>query len=335
LINVFPANRQSIREVVFRIKTEADFVKVCLDVFRYQVSENPVYAEWTKALGIDISSVKTIAEIPFLPVSFFKTHVVKSGINPPEIIFTSSGTTGMVTSSHAVADLKLYQESYLKGFELFYGKPLDYVIIGLLPAYLERPGSSLVNMAEGLSRKSGNPQNGFFLYEHSKLKDLLGKLAKQNQKTWLIGVSFALLDFAELHPPAWENLTVVETGGMKGRRKEMIREDLHETIRSSWNVTHLHSEYGMTELLSQAYLRDNGRFETPPWMKIMIRETSDPLTYAGFGKTGGVNVIDLANLDSCAFIATQDLGRQAGDGSFEILGRFDNSDVRGCNLLVE
>ena len=312
-----------------------DFAKVCIEIFRYQAAENNVYADWIKALGRNISSIETVKDIPFLPVSFFKTHKAISGEYQPETIFTSSGTTGLITSSHAVADLSLYQESYLKGFKLFYGAAEDYVIIGLLPAYLERPGSSLVNMTEGLIKASRNPESGFFLYEHEKLKDLLNKLAVQNQKTWVIGVSFALLDFAALHPPAWKNLTVVETGGMKGRRKEMIREELHETIRSTWNISNLHSEYGMTELLSQAYLQDTGKFKSPPWMKISIRETGDPLTPAGFGKTGGVNIIDLANLDSCAFIATQDLGKQYEDVIFEILGRFDNSDIRGCNLLID
>jgi hypothetical protein len=248
--------------------------------------------------------------------------------------FSSSGTTGQITAQHHVSDSYIYEQSLLNGFKLEYGAPVDWVIIGLLPAYLERSGSSLVYMTEILIRESRKSESGFYLNNYAELSNLLQTLKDANKKVWLIGVSFALLDLAELKPAAWENLVVVETGGMKGRRKEMIREDLHQTIKNTWPIARLHSEYGMTELFSQAWMNDSGKFHTPAWMKVMIRETDDPFSYAENGKTGGINVVDLANLDSCAFISTSDLGKKFEDGTFDVLGRFDHSDVRGCNLMV-
>ena len=269
-----------------------------------------------------------------MPVEFFKNFSIQSWQGEPATTFFSSGTTGQITSKHLVADTHIYEHSLLKGFRLEYGDPLDWIIIGLLPAYLERPGSSLVYMTDILIRESGQQESGFYLNNYDELLALLNRLKVENRKVWLMGVSFALLDMAEKHPEAWENLVVVETGGMKGRRKEMIRADLHETIRRTWPISRLHSEYGMTELFSQAWLNDSGRFNTPPWMKVMIRETDDPFSYAENGKTGGINVVDLANLDSCSFISTSDLGKKHTDETFDVLGRFDHSDVRGCNLMI-
>ena len=308
---------------------------MCLRVFKYQALHTPIYKEWVNALHINLNSVSSIEQIPFLPVNMFRDHAVLSNGLTPAITFSSSGTTGMITSSHHVVEANLYEESFLKGFERIYGDVREYVILGLLPAYLERPGSSLVYMTQGLIEQSGQKESGFYLNELDALVEMLHALKRDNKKVWLIGVSFALLDLAEKHPPVWDGLTVVETGGMKGRRKEMIREELHATIKSGWPLTHIHSEYGMTELLSQAWMGDLGRFVCPPWMDIYIRDANDPMAYVPNGKTGGINVIDLANLDSCAFISTQDLGKRWEDGTFDVLGRFDNSDLRGCNLMVQ
>ncbi|HPH82579.1 MAG TPA: acyl transferase [Flavobacteriales bacterium] len=303
-------------------------------VFRYQSIWNPVYRAWIKALKINPEEITHPNDIPYLPIQFFKDQRVFNSQTTSVLEFSSSGTTGMTTSIHHVADTLLYEESFTAGFIREYGSPSDSVILGLLPAYLERPGSSLVYMTEGLIRQSGRAESGFYLNNLSELLDVLKRMASQNQRVWLIGVSFALLDLALLAPPVWRELTVVETGGMKGRRKEMIREELHSTIRETWPVAHLHSEYGMTELFSQAWMNDSGRFHCPPWMDIHIRDANDPFTYVEAGKSGGINVIDLANLDSCSFIATQDLGVKGKDGTFDVIGRFDTSDLRGCNLLV-
>jgi hypothetical protein len=296
--------------------------------------QNPVYANWLKALNVNPSEVKVRSGIPFLPIGFFKNHAVYAGESVPELRFSSSGTTGSSVSTHLVSEAAIYDESIFKGFELIYGKPENQVIIGLLPSYLERPDSSLIYMCKQLIERSGHPESGFYLNNHTELMHALGRLKQQDKPVWLIGVSFALLDLAELAPPVWEKLVVVETGGMKGRRKELIREELHTTIRKSWPVKHLHSEYGMTELLSQAWMGDDGFFRCPAWMKVQIHDPGDPFQKLETGKTGSIQVIDLANLDSCSFIATQDLGKLNNDGSFEVLGRFDASDIRGCNLLV-
>jgi hypothetical protein len=273
-------------------------------------------------------------QIPFLPISFFKTHKIIENQAFADVIFSSSGTTGIDNSQHFVQNVKLYEESYLKGFEQYYGDINDYCILALLPNYLERQGSSLIYMVEDLIKKSNHPESGFYLYEHGQLEEKLNRLKANKQKTILIGVTYALLDFVENFPINFPELVVMETGGMKGRRKEMIREELHQTLCEGFGVSEIHSEYGMTELLSQAYSKGNGIFETLPWMKVLIRDTNDPLTFLSNGKTGGINVIDLANINSCSFIATQDLGKIHTDNTFEVLGRFDNSDIRGCNLMV-
>ncbi len=331
---MFPPERNPLRNSIFKISSQEEFRDLCLAVFRYQSIWNPVYHAWIKALNINSDEIIHPNDIPFLPIQFFKDQRVFNTQASSLLEFSSSGTTGMTTSIHYVADPLLYEESFSQGFIREYGSPADSVILGLLPAYLERPGSSLVYMTEGLIRQSEQPESGFYLNNLTDLIQLLKKLASENRRVWLIGVSFALLDLALLEPPVWPGLTVVETGGMKGRRKEMIREELHATIRETWPVAHLHSEYGMTELFSQAWMNDSGRFHCPPWMDIRIRDANDPFTYLDEGKSGGINVIDLANLDSCSFIATQDLGEKGKDGTFDVIGRFDTSDLRGCNLLV-
>lgn len=334
-LQVFPQERNTLIDRIFSIKTKAEFDLVCLDVFHYQVVNNPVYSKWFNALSLDVNVIHHVEEIPFMPIEFFKSQRVISGNEDVEVTFTSSGTTGLVTSSHYICDTDIYKQSYLEGFKLEYGDPSEWVIIGLLPAYLERPGSSLVHMTQGLIEASGKPESGFFLYNLEELKEKLVQLAIRKQKVWLIGVSFALLDLAEMSPSAWPQLVIVETGGMKGRRKELIRSELHQQIKQSWPIEHLHSEYGMTELLSQAWMKKDERFVCPPWMKIAIRDASDPFQLLSENKNGGIQIIDLANIDSCSFISTSDLGKKFEDGSFEVLGRFDNSDIRGCNLLVD
>jgi phenylacetate-coenzyme A ligase PaaK-like adenylate-forming protein len=280
------------------------------------------------------SDVKHIEDIPFLPIQFFKTHQVVSTNNPIEKTFTSSGTTGSITSKHLVTDLTLYEGSYLEGFKHFYGNIEDYVVLALLPSYLERDGSSLIYMANDLISKSKQPESGFYLNNLVDLAQTILQLEASGQKTVLMGVSFALLDLIEQFQFNLKHTIVMETGGMKGRRKEIIRQELHHILRTGFGITQIHSEYGMTELLSQAYSKGNGVFDCPPWMKILTRDTEDALTLQKPNKTGGINVIDLANLNSCSFIATQDLGKVDENGQFEIIGRFDNSDIRGCNLMA-
>lgn len=269
-----------------------------------------------------------------MPVEFFKSHQVVTGGGEPDVVFTSSGTTGMITSSHLVTDVSWYVESFRRAFHLFYGDITEYTVLALLPSYLERKGSSLIYMAQDLTAQSSNPDSGFYLYNHDALFSNLQKQQQLGKPTILIGVTFALLDFVEQYTIDFPELVVMETGGMKGRRKEMIREDLHQTLCNGFGVNSIHSEYGMTELLSQAYSKGEGIFNCPPWMRILTRDPNDPLTLVVGGRTGGVNIIDLANINSCSFIATQDLGKVYADGSFEVLGRFDNSDIRGCNLLI-
>jgi phenylacetate-coenzyme A ligase PaaK-like adenylate-forming protein len=330
---IFPPRRSSLAEKIFEVSNEWQFSELALEIFQFQFTNNSIYRTWCENLSRTPASIRTLSDVPFMPVEFFKNFSIKSWSGDPITSFSSSGTTGQITSQHHVADTYIYELSLMKGFQLEYGDPSDWIIIGLLPAYLERPGSSLVYMTDILIRASRQHESGFYLNNYDELLSLLVRLKAENRKVWLIGVSFALLDIAEKLPEAWENLVVVETGGMKGRRKEMIRADLHETIKSTWPISRLHSEYGMTELFSQAWMNDSGRFHTPPWMKVMIRETDDPFSYAEIGKTGGINVVDLANLDSCAFISTSDLGKKFDDETFDVLGRFDHSDVRGCNLM--
>lgn len=319
---------------IFNINNADDFEEVALDIFKFQYENNEVYRDFCIHLRKSPKNVSSSLEIPFLPISFFKTHKVTSTQKEPETIFTSSGTTQSTTSKHFVPDIELYEKSFLKAFELFYGMPKDFCILALLPSYLEREGSSLIYMVNSLIEKSGHPHSGFYLHNLEELHQKLKILESKGTKTLLIGVSFALLDLVEQYPSTLTNTIVMETGGMKGRRKELIREELHQILKKGLGVEHIHSEYGMTELLSQGYSKGNGIFETPPWMKIVTRDTEDPLSIQPNGKTGGVNVIDLANLYSCSFIATQDLGKTHPNGTFEVLGRFDDSDIRGCNLMV-
>ncbi len=319
---------------IFSIASENDFQKLALAVFKFQFENNPVYRSFCDLLYKHPSDVKTIADIPFLPIQFFKSHRVLSSKADLQDTFTSSGTTGSTTSKHLVTDLGLYETSFRQGFKHFYGNINDYVILALLPNYLEREGSSLIYMVNDMITASNHKESGFYLDNLSELKERLITLDSEGKKTVLIGVSFALLDLVELHQFQLKNTIVMETGGMKGRRKELIREELHHILKRGFGVDNIHSEYGMTELLSQAYSKGNGVFECPNWMRILTRDPEDALSLQPLNKTGGLNVIDLANLNSCAFIATQDLGRVNEDQSFEIIGRFDSSDIRGCNLMV-
>jgi phenylacetate-coenzyme A ligase PaaK-like adenylate-forming protein len=322
------------KQQVFSIKNEQQFNEVALQVFSHQAENCIIYKEFIAGLNIDPLKVNTIDQIPFLPIEFFKTHAILSSADHVEVVFTSSGTTGITSSSHFVTDAGWYVESFGSAFRLFYDDIENYTILALLPSYLEREGSSLIYMADDLIKQSNNADSGFFLYNHDELCQRLKKQQRAQKPTLLIGVTFALLDFVESHAINFPELIVMETGGMKGRRKEMIREELHEQLCKGFGVDMIHSEYGMTELLSQAYSKGNGIFTCPPWMKIVTRDTNDPMTLLNNGATGGINVIDLANINSCSFIATQDLGKVYEDNSFEVLGRFDNSDIRGCNLLI-
>jgi hypothetical protein len=322
------------KEQVFSISSANQFDALALQLFKYQARECKTYRDFIKGLKTDPAEVTNVSQIPFLPISFFKNHAVKSDTTQAETIFTSSGTTRMVTSQHFVTDIAWYEESFRKAFELFYGDIKSYTVLALLPSYLEREGSSLIYMAADLIKQSENTDSGFYLYNHEELYQQLTKQQAESKPTLLIGVTFALLDFVEQYQLNFPELVVMETGGMKGRRKEMIREELHSILCNGFGVNAIHSEYGMTELLSQAYSKGEGVFACPPWMRIMIRDTNDPLSWVAENKTGGINVIDLANINSCSFIATQDLGRLSSNGEFEVLGRFDNADIRGCNLLI-
>lgn len=319
---------------IFTISSQKQFEKIALKVFRFQYENNLVYNEFCQFLKTDPHKVKSLQQIPFLPIQFFKSHAVVSNSNPIQETFTSSGTTGMITSKHLVTDVSLYEESYRRGFAEFYGNIEDYVVLALLPSYLEREGSSLIYMVKDLIELSNQVDSGFYLNDHDTLITKLLELDNQGQNVILFGVTFALLDLIEKLPFQLQHTIIMETGGMKGRRKEMIREELHEQLCQGFGVSAIHSEYGMTELLSQAYSLGDGVFECPAWMQILVRDTEDALTYIDNGKTGGINVIDLANINSCSFIATQDLGKKNPNNSFEVLGRFDNSDIRGCNLMV-
>lgn len=321
-------------KAIFNIKSEEEFDALAIEVFKFQFETNRVYRSFCDLLYKHPSEVNSVQQIPFLPIQFFKSHKVVSGSYDVHKIFTSSGTTGSKASKHYVTDLSLYKASFNKGFKYFYGNIEDYVVLALLPSYLERDGSSLIYMVDDLIRQSKHSVSGFFLDNHDKLVETITHLEQKEQKTLLIGVSFALLNLLEKHKFDLKNTIIMETGGMKGRRKELIRKDLHDKLRAGFGVPKVHSEYGMTELLSQAYSKGGLEFKTPPWMKICIRDTEDALNIIGTNRSGGINVIDLANVNSCSFIATQDLGKLNDSGGFEVLGRFDNSDIRGCNLLV-
>lgn len=323
-----------LKDQIFNISSEEEFLQTCLEVFKFQYLNNKIYNKFCKLLNKDPENTLAPEDIPFLPIEFFKTKKVVSFEGKEADIFTSSGTTGSVTSKHYVKDLHIYEESFFKGFQQFYGNPEDMVILALLPSYLERKGSSLIYMVQHLIENSKHPESGFYLHDLNELAKKLKKLDNSGKKVLLIGVSFALLDLVEKHQFQLKNTIVMETGGMKGRRKEMIRRELHGTLSKGFGLEYIHSEYGMTELLSQAYSKGEGIFKTPAWMKILIRDPEDALTLLPQEKTGGINVIDLANLYSCSFIATQDLGKSLNKNTLEILGRFDNSDIRGCNLML-
>lgn len=318
---------------IMAIKSESDFEEMSLKLFDYQMENNLIYAPYA-ALILKGKIPTNIYEIPFLPIDFFKQEQIICQGKGVEEVFLSSGTTGD-QSRHLVSDLSIYQKSFTKSFELFYGEITDYCILSLLPNYREREGSSLIYMVDELIRKSEHEKSGFYLNDYEGLSETIAELEKKKQKTILIGVSYALLDLAENFPQILEYTTIIETGGTKGKRKEFLKEELHKILKNSFGLQNIHSEYGMTELLSQSYSKGKGIFKSPPWKKVLIRDTNDPLSIIGEHKTGGINIIDLANIYSCPFIATQDLGKTYDDGSFSVLGRFDNSDVRGCNLLVE
>ncbi len=323
---------------LFSISDARSFEPLALEVFRFQALHSPVYKEYLTLLKINPDSVRETIQIPFLPVSFFKSRKIICENRTEETVFLSSGTTETGQSRHYVSSLELYEKSFLHSFELFYGPPEKYVILALLPSYLQQGASSLVYMADKLIKKGKHRESGFFLDNTGELIQCIIDLEKQSRPYILLGVSYALLDLAEqfdaLKGPPLQSGIIMETGGMKGRRKELVKEEIHAVLKKSFGLDSVHSEYGMTELLSQAYSKGNGIFACPPWMSITIRDRNDPFALAPKGKTGGVNITDLANLYSCSFIATQDLGKLNEDNTFEILGRFDNSDLRGCNLLV-
>lgn len=319
---------------IFNIASENEFLELSLSIFNYQAIQNPVYNQWIRLLNIDPAKVTCLEQIPFLPIEFFKKHeIITSPVDVNTIKFTSSSTTSQTPSTHFVNDIAVYEKSFLKGFELFYGKPSDYCILALLPNYLQRKGSSLVYMCDRLIKDSKNPLSGFFLDEIDKLIGIIEELKKTKQKVILIGVSYALMDLCDKEIHLNKNFIVMETGGMKGTRKELLKPQLHDYLKRGFKINNIHSEYGMTELLSQAYSLGDEEFVSPPWMKFLIREVDDPLKIRSDHKTGGINVIDLANVNSCSFIATKDLGKINNNNKLELMGRYDNSDVRGCNLM--
>lgn len=368
---------QTLEQAIFEVN-ESNFEETALKVFNFQANTNPIYQKFIQLLDIDSNAVQSIQDIPFLPIDFFKSQLIlcrdeckseptpkikeninsndtnskndneitkslqpkESKIEKVQAMFSSSGTTGQIQSKHYVKKRSLYEKSFQLSFAQFYGDIKDYCLLALLPAYLERTGSSLIYMVDNLIKQSNHPQSGFYLNEFDQLYQTLQKLEQQQQPTILIGVTFALLDFAETYKSPLKNTIVMETGGMKGRRKEIIREEVHAILQNSFGSKPIHSEYGMTELLSQAYSKGDGLYQTPSWMKVLIRETNDPFAYRSVGQSGAINIIDLANLYSCSFIATADLGRfiaksdKTTNTQFEVLGRMDNSDIRGCSLLT-
>jgi len=327
-------DRLYFKNKIFKLRSNTEFNVLALELFLYQAELNKVYKKYLELLGVKPGEVNKVEDIPHLPISFFKSHEVKTGEWSEQEVFTSSGTTSMQRSKHLINDLDLYEQSFLTAFGLKYGDPAEWCFLALLPSYLERDGSSLIYMADKLIESSGNSNSGFYLDEYEKLLQVLNYNQKHKIKTLLLGVSFALVELAGRNTNHLPDITIMETGGMKGRRKEMTRQELHTILTSSFGVSGIHSEYGMTELMSQAYSKEKGLFQSPPWMKVNIRDTRDPFSRVAYKKTGGINVIDLANIDSCAFIETQDLGRLLPDGSFEVLGRFDQAEIRGCNLLI-
>lgn len=328
---------------IFNIKTEAEFRAACLETFLYQYENVEVYKKFVDFLGRKPSEVKAIQDIPFLPIEMFKNHLVLDKNFISENFFQSSGTTQIATrSKHYIADFNLYEGSIYRSFEKFIGKPEDYIFLGLLPNYSENPHSSLIYMVDYLMKKSAKKENGYFLYNHTELFELLKKIGNEDKKVILFGVSFALLDFLDSENDFTsleiKDLTVIETGGMKGRKEEMTKDELLKILQNGFKTEKIFSEYSMTELLSQAYSLGNNKYSCPEWMRVLIRNTEDPFSYVEAGRTGAINIIDLANRHSCAFIATQDLGkfeeRKFESPTFQVLGRIDHSDIRGCSLLV-
>lgn len=322
-------------DLLGKIRSEQEFNDLAIRIFYHQARQNPIYSKYLQFLRIKPESVQHCHNIPFLPVESFRRHRVFTGDGPEQLVFGSSGTTGRDQSRHFVKDPEIYRWSFLQSFRLFLGEPGDYTIVALLPSYEERSDSSLIFMMRELIQQSGNPLSGFYLEKREDMPSLVRDLDGSGEKVLLLGVSFALLDLAAKGPFRLQNTLIAETGGMKGRRTEITREELHKILCHAFGVESVFSEYGMTELLSQAWSQGKGVFSCPPWMRVVIRETDDPFAVAPAGKTGGINVIDLANLHSCCFIATQDLGKLHANGAFEVLGRFDNSDVRGCNLMID
>lgn len=331
--------RKDLEREIF-LASELSFEALALEVFRFQHQNNPVYRQFCDALHIVASELDAITKIPFLPIQFFKSRDIKTTLFEPETIFESSGTTGSINSKHLVKDLSIYEQSFNSALRLFYGHHPSRCIIGLLPSYLERGNSSLVYMVNDLIRQSSHKNSGFYLHNLEGLRQTILQNESDAIPTLLIGVTYALLDFAAQSPMALKHTIVMETGGMKGRRKELTREEVHSELKKDFGLQQIHSEYGMTELLSQAYALADGRFHCPPWMKVLMREEDDPLTVRDSRDvpsnviSGGINVIDLANVYSCSFIATDDVGKLYQDGSFEVLGRLDNSDIRGCGLMA-
>ncbi|MDR2121759.1 MAG: acyl transferase [Flavobacteriaceae bacterium] len=319
---------------IFSIHSEEDFNQIAIETFLYQYENVSVYKRFIDSLPIDATRVEHYSQIPFLPIEFFKTNEIRDQNFTPKFYFQSSGTTSENLSKHFIINENIYRESILKSFSLFLGDPSQYIYLGLLPSYLERENSSLIYMVNYLMELSNQKENGFFLHNFEDLDFLLKKLEKEEKKVILFGVSYALLDFASAFPQNLQNTIIIETGGMKGRKKEITKDELLKELQTSFNTDKVYSEYSMTELLSQAYSLGNNSYQYPPWMKILIREAEDPFSYVENGKSGGVNIIDLANIHSCSFISTQDLGRKETENSFRILGRMDNSDIRGCSLLL-
>jgi hypothetical protein len=311
----------------------SNFLRTALSLMAYQASNNTVYSEWIRSIKVQLDRVECFEQIPFLPIHFFKTDAIYTGSECPNFHFESSGTTQDILSKHFVKDLKVYEQSFMQCFEQFYGSPKDYCILGLLPNYLERQHSSLVYMTDQLIKVSANTKSGFYLYDFENLNYSLAALEKEQQKTLLIGVSYALMDFVDAYPQALNHTIVMETGGMKGRKQELTKPALHAYLADGFGVQNIHSEYGMTELLSQAYSKGGGIYLCPPWMKVIVADESDPMALNETGR-GVLHFIDLANFNSCAFIATEDIGMVYPDGSFEVLGRLDQSARRGCSLLV-
>ncbi|MDP3451483.1 MAG: acyltransferase [Bacteroidales bacterium] len=323
------------KESIFALNNETDFDQRALEIFRIQSRDCAPYSEYLSVLGIDPSQITSISQIPFLPVTLFKSRDIVCGNFIPEKIFTSSSTTGTTPSRHQIKDLSIYRKSFSDCFRLFYGDPKEFTILALLPSYLEREGSSLVYMADHLIKESKNSNSGFYLYNYQELYSALCNLCERDKKTLLIGVSFALLDFAEMYQTDFPSLVIIETGGMKGRGREISRDELHSKLKKAFGVETIGSEYGMAELLSQAWSYGDGIFMTPPWMRVVIRDLNNPFKTLESGKRGGINIIDLANIDSCSFIETEDMGIKEAGNTFRVLGRIKNSELRGCNLLLD